>query len=224
MSRPAYLSSNDPAGVATSVVHTARGAFSVETDVSDPHVLRLLATVTTVGGAGLLWTRHFGDLADRDAVLERFQAGALDLLFLGRVTMIFGPAAVTAAVDRVVEAGRKVRQAQADAEAKRQRDRLRINLYAPDTKRGYKLELRRKSDHEAEWSVSFDRASERDRLCDWMRWQPSRFAEFLDHAAAHGAEALTRLLVDEMFEAERRIKKEGRGAGGMRPLRMWRGD
>ena len=112
----------------------------------------------------------------------------------------------------------------ADAEDQRRRDHQIINLYAPDTKRGYKLELQRKSDGGAEWSVRYDRAIERDRLCDWLRWQKVRFYEFLDHAAAHGTEALTRLLIDEMFETERRIKKEGRGAGGMRPLRMWRGD
>ena len=56
-----------------------------------------------------------------------------------------------------------------------------------------------------------------------MRWQKPRFEAFLGHAAEHGGEALTRLLIDEMFETERRIKKDGRGAGGMRPLRMWRG-
>ena len=50
------------------------------------------------------------------------------------------------------------------------------------------------------------------------------FFAFLDHAAEHGDESLARMLVDEMFATERRVKKEGRGAGGMRPLRMWRGD
>jgi hypothetical protein len=206
-----------------SIVHTAVGVFSAEADATDPHCIRLVSAIGP-GGARDLWTRHFGDLADRDAVLERFQAGSLDLTFLARVTMIFGPAAITEAVDRVVEGARKIRRAQADAEAQRRRDHQIINLYAPDTKRGYKLELQRKSDGDAEWSVRYDRASERDRLCDWLRWQKVRFGEFLDHAAAHGAEALTRLLIDEMFETERRIKKEGRGAGGMRPLRMWRGD
>lgn len=138
--------------------------------------------------------------------------------------MIFGPAAITAAVDRVVASARKTRRAQAEAEEKRQRDRNVINLHAPDTKRGYKLELKRKGESDADWSVRYDRASERDRLCDWLRWQGARFAKFLDHASEHGSEALTRMLIDEMFETERRVKKEGRGAGGVRPLRMWRGD
>lgn len=65
---------------------------------------------------------------------------------------------------------------------------------------------------------------ERDRLCDFVRWQKARFGAFLNHAAELGGEALTRMLIDEMFETEARIEKERRGAGGMRPLRMWRGD
>lgn len=205
----------------TTLVHLASGTFTVETDAADPHVMYLMIGT---GGSCVLWTRHFGDLADRDTVLERFKAGALDLTFLGRVTMIFGPPAITIAVDRVIEVGRKIRRAQAEAEAKRQRDHQVIDLYAPDTRRGYKLELKRKSDSDAEWSVRYDRASERDRLCDWLRWQKPRFAEFLKQVAELGSKALTRMLVDEMFETERRIKKEGRGAGGVRPLRMWRGD
>lgn len=213
-----------PDAHASSVVHKALDRFSIEVDAAYPHMICLMVADPNSGGASSIWVRHFGDLADRDAVLERFQAGALDLLFLAHVTMIFGPAAITEATDRAVKTARKIRDAQAEAEEKRQREHKIINLYAPDTKRGYKLELQRKNDGHAEWSVRYDRASERDRLCDWMRWQGSRFAEFLDYAATHGSEALTRMLIDEMFEAERRIKKEGRGAGGMRPLRMWRGD
>ena len=205
----------------TTLIHVANGLFSIETEVTTPSVMYLM---TGTGGPRPLWTRHFGDLTDRDAVLKRFQAGSLDLTFLGRVTMIFGPTAITAAVDRVVTSERKIRNEQAEAEAKRQRDRDVINLYAPDSQRGYKLELQRKSDGDAEWSVRYDRASERDRLCDWLRWQKSRFDEFLEYAAKHGSEALTRMFVDEMFETERRVKKQGRGAGGLRPLRMWRGD
>lgn len=209
------------ASTPASVVHAAAGIFSVETQSTDPHTLHLVASY---GGTRSLWTRHFGDLADRDALLARISVGAFDLVFYGRVTMIFGPAAITAAFDELVEETRKARGKQAAAEAQRLRDAKIITLYTRDSKRDYKLELQRRSDDEAEWSVRYDRASERDRLCDWLRWQKPRFAAFLDHAAKHGRETLTRMLLDEMFETERRIKKEGRGAGGMRPLRMWRGD
>lgn len=135
--RPAPVSGR----IDTSIVSKAVGAFSVETEASDPHCLYLVVSGVGSGGARALWKCHFGDVADRDAVLEQFQAGALDLTFLARVTMIFGSAAITEAVDRVVESGRKIRRAQGEAEAKRQRDREIIDLYAPDTKRGFKLEL-----------------------------------------------------------------------------------
>jgi hypothetical protein len=218
--RPAATSES----IKASIVHKAVGAFSIESDAADPHFLLLVINGVGSGGTWTPWKRHFGDLADRDAVLERFQSGALDLTFLARLTMIFGPATITKAVDRVVESGRKIRRAQAESEDKRQRDREIINLYAPDTKRCFKLALQRKSDDDAEWSVRYDRAIERDRLCDFVRWQKARFGTFLDYAAKNGGEALTRMLTDEMFETEARIKQQGRGAGGMRPLRMWRGD
>lgn len=204
-----------------SLIHQADGVFSIEMSKADPHVMHL---VMAWKGTRMLWTRHFGDLADRDAVLGRFVNGGFDLVFLGRVTAIFGPTTINAAVDKLVEEASESRREAAEAAARRQRDRHIINLYAPNTKRGYKLELRRKGEPDAEWSVRYDRAIERDRLCDWVRWQVPRFAEFLKHAEKRGGEALTRLLTDEMFETERRVKKEGRGAGGMRPLRMWRGD
>ncbi len=217
---PHHLSNND-AAPDPSVVREAVGQFSVESSARDPHLLQLIANV---GGTRAIWERRFGDLAERDAVLGRIESGALNLPLLGRVTMIFGRKAIDAAVDRIIDDARTAHLRQEKAEAERRRDAKFINLYAPDTKRGYILQLQRKSDEHAEWSVRYDRASERDRLCDWLRWQKPRFGAFLDHAAAHGTESLTGLLIDEMFETERRVKKEGRGAGGLRPLRMWRGD
>ena len=43
------------------------------------------------------------------------------------------------------------------------------------------------------------------------------------HAAEHGDTALEERLTREMFEMEARVKASGMGAGGSRPLRMWRG-
>ncbi len=115
----------------------------------------------------------------------------------------------------------RVKTAEQAAEAAR-KDRI-VRLYVPKTKRGYALQLQRDSRATPDWQVVYDRQAERDRLCDWLRWQQSRFLDFLDAAANRGAETLTRMLLDEMFETQRRVKKEGRGAGGLRPLRMWRG-
>ena len=172
-----------------------------------------------------IWTGDFQTIEDRDAVLVKVRGGGLDLLFLGRVTMTFGSAVMDRIVDRILRTAAAERKQAADQAAEEARQHLLVNLYAREGKhKRHVLELQRESRDRADWKVVYDRAAERDRLCDWLRWQHGRFLGFLEYAAEHGNEALTRLLTDEMFETERRIKKEGRGAGGLRPLRMWRGD
>ncbi|MGI4732584.1 MAG: hypothetical protein ACRYFW_12685 [Janthinobacterium lividum] len=200
-------------------------AFSLEKGVDAANSVSLL--VSPPGSRmvpAVIWGRAFDTAEDRQAFLSKTHSPRTDLAFLGRLTMIFGGGELDALSDRIVldarDARRKAEEEAADLASKH----LLVNLYAPDTKRGHALELCRKSRTEPDWKVVYDRAAERDRLCDWLRWQKPRFLAFLDHAAAHGNEDLTRLLTDEMFETERRVKHEGRGAGGNRPLRMWRGD
>ena len=172
-----------------------------------------------------IWNRHFEMSEDRDALLDAVDQGRLDPVFLGRLTVMFGSATLDEVVDKLIVTARTERAEALEKEAKRARDHLVVNLYAREGKHGrHTLELQRTSSDEADWSVPYDRVVERDRLCDWLRWQKARFLDFLDHAAEHGGESLSRMLVDEMFVTERRVKKEGRGAGGLRPLRMWRGD
>jgi len=171
-----------------------------------------------------IWSRSFDTIDDRNAVLEASYTGDIDLGFLGRLTMLAGGNELDRVTDQTVLDARDARRAAAERAAENVRKHQIVQLYAPDTKRGHALELRRESRNTADWKVVYNRASERDRLCDWLRWQQPQFLGFLDYAADHGDEALTRLMLDEMFEAERRIKKEGRSAGGVRPLRMWRGD
>ena len=172
-----------------------------------------------------IWSRRFDTIDDRDTLLGAIKKGRLDPVFLGRLTMMFGSAALDELADRLVAAARAERAEELEEAATRARNHFVVNLYAREGKHGrHVLELQRRSSDKAEWSVTNDRAIERDRLCDWLRWQKDRFLDFLDHAAEHGGEALSRMLIDEMFVTERRVKKEGRGAGGMRPLRMWRGD
>lgn len=172
-----------------------------------------------------IWSHRFDTVAERDLVLGAANDGILNLVFLGRLAMTFGGDALDEIADKLVAASRAEQAKKLKEEAQRERDHFVVNLYAREGKYGgHLLELQRRSSDKAEWSVAYDRAIERDRLCDWMRWQKERFLGFLDHAAEHGGESLARMLIDEMFATERRVKKEGRGAGGMRPLRMWRGD
>ena len=172
-----------------------------------------------------IWSRRFDTIDDRDTLLGAVKKGRLDPVFLGRLTMMFGSAALDELADRLIAAARLERAEEVEEVTKRARNHFIVNLYAREGNHGrHVLELQRKSSDKAEWSVTYDRAIERDRLCDWLRWQKDRFLGFLDHAAEHGGEALSRMLIDEMFVTERRVKKDGCGAGGMRTLRMWRGD
>ena len=172
-----------------------------------------------------IWSRRFDSVAERDTLLDAVTDGKLDTIFLARLTMMFGSAALDEMADRLIGQARASRATELKKEAQRAHDQLAVSLYVREGKHGrHLLELQRKSSDKAEWSVAYDRGIERDRLGDWLRWQKARFLDFLDHAAEHGGESLARMLVDEMFMTERRVKTEGRGAGGMRPLRMWRGD
>ncbi|WP_174291076.1 hypothetical protein [Sphingomonas bacterium] len=172
-----------------------------------------------------IWSRRFETIEDCEALTIAIAKGKLDPVFLGRLTMVFGSASLDELTDRLITEASLKRAEQLEEVARRARDYLNVNLYRREGKHGrHLLELQRMSSDTAEWSVSYDRAIERDRLCDWLRWQKERFLGFLNHAAEHGNEALARILLDEMFVTERRVKKEGRGAGGTRPLRMWRGD
>lgn len=173
----------------------------------------------------VIWSRRFNDDAGRDSLLTAMSKREIDIGFLGRLTMIFGGAALDQMAHALVAAAAARREKEREKEARRARDHLTVSLYAREGKHGrHLLELQRRSSFNADWSVRYDRAVERDRLCDWLRWQKDRFLQFLDHAAEHGDESLARMLVNEMFVTERRVKKEGRGAGAARPLRMWRGD
>lgn len=208
----------------SSGIKTVSKTFHIVSDERHK-IVRLLAQPPGSRAApSIIWTRRFESDEDRDALLSAVRDNALDLTFLGRLTMAFGPTGMDEIADRLVRTAHDERLEAEQRAAEKARKYKVIHLYARAAKRGYVLDLQRTSRDKADWQVVYDRAIERDRLCDWLRWQRERFGEFLDYAEKHGNEALTRCLTDEMFATERRVKKEGRGAGGTRPLRMWRGD
>lgn len=200
-------------------------AFRLSADAGHPARLHLLmqpAGSTTA--PEVIWSQDCASVAECEAVLAALDEQGIDPAFLGRQALLLGTSTLEATIDAIVTVERE-RAAKAEKE---ERERVaahaRICSYAPDKKGWFYLELQRESASEPEWSIAFRGRAERERLRDWLRWQGARFAEFLDYAAEHGAQALEKRLIDEMFETEKRVKKEGRGAGGARPLRMWRGE
>ena len=73
------------------------------------------------------------------------------------------------------------------------------------------------------FALRYSKASERDRVWDWMQHQTGRYGEFKEHFFEHDADSLRKLIYRGMLETERSVRKAGMGSGGMRPLRFWPG-
>lgn len=213
-----------PSSLLPVAAHASDAPFALEADAQEATILHLTFSLPDPRAPKTLWTRKLKSDADVQAVFAAVSSGSVDLMFFGHLTLTLGSADLDGIVDRIVKDARDERRTQKEEAAEYARERETVELLRAKKRRGYSLELCRKSETVADWEVVYDRAAERDRLCDWLRWQRARFLQFLEFAAEHGDEALTRRLTDEMFEAERRVKKQGRGAGGLRPLRMWRGE
>ena len=204
--------------------HTSDVPFSLTADVRKATILHLMFALPDHRTPKTLWTRKFESDPDVQAVFDAVSSGSVDLMFFSHLTLILGTADLDGIVDKIIKDARDQRRAQAEEAAEYAREREIVELFTAQKRRGHALKLCRKRETVADWEGVYDRAAERDRLCDWLRWQRARFLQFLEFAAEHGDEALTRRLTDEMFETERLVKKQGRGAGGVRPLRMWRGE
>jgi hypothetical protein len=199
-------------------------AFRMVRDLDAKHGVALLferpGTNTTVR----IWSGVFDSRAECTAILVAAKEQADRLEFWGRLVLTLGAAPLDPIIAMIACKARKEAIEDADRRRKKAAARRVIHLYIRERKGRFYLDLERASDNAPEWSIRFDGRSERDRMCDWLRWQKPHFREYLAYAAANGDHALEKRLVDEMFETEARLKKEGRVAGGLRPLRMWRGE
>ena len=188
---------------------------------------RLTLELRPVGSTAdpeVIWSRDCASAAECAAVMAAVDDQGIDPAFLGRQALLLGTGTLDRCVDAIVTSERQ-RAAKDQAEAReRAAAHEQICCYAPEHDGLYCLTLERESASEPEWSIAFRGRPERERLRDWLRWQGERFAEFLAFATEHGAEALEKRLIEEMFKTERRVKSEGLTAGGARPLRMWRGE
>lgn len=140
-------------------------------DASDPTLIHLFVFVPGSRAApSILWTRRLEDAGERDALLEKVEAGMPDPVFLGRLALMFGAEAVDVEVDDVVAANRAARAQEQAAAAEHARRHLIVHLDAREGSYGrHTLSLQRASRGEADWTVSYDRAIERDRLRDWLK-------------------------------------------------------
>lgn len=202
----------------------AQCPFLLSSVAKDPLILQLLVSATGSQAAPqAIWSRTFQCTEEVAAVVDSIANQQLGLALLGHLTLNFGVAETDQIVDEMISEYHKKLEADKMAAAEDAKNYLIIDLLRFEKYKLHCLELQRKSREDPDWFIRFGRAAERDRLYDWLRWQKPRFGEFLDYAEKFGREGLSKRLIAEMFETERRVKKEGQSAGGSRPLRMWRG-
>jgi hypothetical protein len=171
-----------------------------------------------------VWQGEFEQQQVAQVIKARLAEDPGFLCLVGRLAYFAGPQVLDGIFGEIAAA---VEQDWRRQEAQRREEeaaRLTVHCYCRSSKNGHSLSLKRESDHEPGWEITFRGRAERERLADWMRWQKGRYLEFLDFAECNGARALEKRLLNEMFETEARIKAAGRSAGGQRPLRMWRGE
>lgn len=146
------------------------------------------------------------------------------LCLMGRLAYFAGPQVLDGIFGEIANAVQQDWLRQEAQKREEEAARLAVHCYYRSLKNAHSLSLKRESDDKPSWEITFRGRAERERLADWLRWQKDRYLEFLEFAERNGARALENRLMNEMFETEARIKKAGRSAGGLRPLRMWRGE
>lgn len=219
------LSQNAPAVDGRPERTSPAPTFRIMLDHDRPSWLGLVpAHNAEPGTKDAIWSVSINGEAVRSKFIQRLEEAPNLLCLWGRIATFLGAEALGPAVTKMInEEEVRLREAEERA-AEQERARKQVDSYIGDEKHAFTISLRRASEQDDAWIISFRGRAERERLRDWMRWQSKRYLEFLEYAETNGSAALERRLVDEMFETETRVKKAGKAAGGLRPLRMWRGD
>jgi hypothetical protein len=198
-------------------------------------LVRSVEVDDVVLAATLVWTAAFDTPAEAQRRRDWLDADAVRRIHLGRYAGLFGPGHVTSAVEtglRIEEVRLEERRRLDDEAALLAREMAeddvresrKIACYFRERRRRFFIDLERGNGKELFWSIAFDEKWERDRFWDYFGWQRDRWPSFAEHLDGHDSRDLERLLVKEMFDAEKRARAEGVSAGGRRPLRFWRGD
>jgi len=193
-----------------------------------------VALVHQIGDAALdeggttIWSHTFDTAEEAEHCRQWMWSQPERWAYWGRLASVLGPVHVTAIVSQGVaeEAMRRRKEAAAAREAAEQDARLSLIIESYLVERGgrFGVNLKRANEHEAFWTILFRERWERERFRDWWNCQRDRFQEFAEYLEDHSAIELERVVLQEMMETERQVKKAGLSAGGRRPLRFWRGE
>lgn len=205
----------------------------------DPRPTVALLRIVEVGGRPVrvdpVWCSVHDSVEEASIRFELLDASDSMAARLARHAEMFGPDEVDAEIEVGAEVERIRRETQrehlaAALEEKARKERKAadaarlIESYLDDRDGQFGINMLRGDAKKPFWIILFRERWERERFRDWFRWQRHRFAAWAEFLEAHPAIDLDRLLLAEMLEVERRVKKSGGGAGGRRPLRFWRGE
>lgn len=175
-----------------------------------------------------VWSHTFDTENDAAQCCQWMRSQAERLAYWGRLANVLGPAHVTVTVLKSLahDSERRRKEEVKAREAAEEDARLSLIIESYLVERGgrFGVNLTRANEREAFWTILFRERWERERFRDWWNCQRDRFQEFTEYLEEHSPVELERLLLHEMLETERQVKKAGRSAGGRRPLRFWRGE
>jgi len=206
-------------------------AVIVEPTMQSPLAVTLVrrnGDVSPDEGGTTIWSHTFDTAEEAEHCCQWMRSQPERWAYWGRLASVLGPVYVTAIVSKGVaeEAIRRRKEEAAAREAAEQDARLSlvIESYLVERRGRFGVNLKRANEREAFWDILFRERWERERFRDWWNCQRDRFQEFADYLEDHSAIELERVVLQEMMETERQVKKAGLSAGGRRPLRFWRGE
>ena len=175
-----------------------------------------------------VWSHTFDTDDETERCLQWMHSRPERWVYWGRLATVLGPVHLTAIVNDGLadDAERRRKEEAATREAAEQDARLSLIIESYLVERGgrFGVNLKRANEREAFWDILFRERWERERFRDWWNCQRGRFQEFAEYLEERSAVELERLVLHEMMETERQVKKAGLSAGGRRPLRFWRGE
>lgn len=198
-------------------------------------IVRVVELGDDVIAGAVVWSATY---QNDDEARRRFawlDADAKKSVQLGTVAALFGADEVTSEIEVGTEIERS-RQEKAREHAAREAESLRLmekhaaerakvlSIHLLDRNRQFGLTIKRGGVAEPVWAIMFREKWERERFRDYFHWQRHRLQEFVDFLEINEPIELERMLLAEMVEAERAVKKAGKADRGRRPLRLWRGE
>jgi hypothetical protein len=209
------------------------GSFGVDVAAPDDPggawTVRIVREAWREGDVSLgrvFWATDAKDGVEAAALRDWLLADAARLAVWARTASVHGSPALDAVLLPSWLEERRERRRRRALERERAREGRLVGLSRAERLGGeYQVIVMARGCDRAPFAVLwFDRASDRDRVWDFMVRVEERWSGWRRLMLCEGRDALEREIFSDMLRTEARVKRAGLGAGGGRPLRFWRGD